>query len=82
MRNLKNKLLSLFKRNHNKRALDIIPDHLRARLIDEGYRQGAKKQREIDLAIIDKAIDTCKDIDCWSEAARRARSDIARQLSI
>lgn len=76
---LKNKLLAIFKRH--KKAHENIPKHEHDRLIDKAYCQGAARQREIDLEIIDNAIDTCGAIQSWSEAARRARSDIARQVS-
>jgi hypothetical protein len=46
------------------------------RLIDKAYVSGARYQRNIDIAIIDKAIETCNGIECWSEAARRARNEI------
>jgi hypothetical protein len=67
---------------HFKKFLGIKPKPLSTsmlRLIDKAFVDGARRQKEIDLNIIDKAIETCNGIECWSEAARRARNDIANR---
>lgn len=46
------------------------------RLVIGAYRLGMQKQKALDLEVINRAIDTCKTIECWSEAARRARNEI------
>ena len=49
------------------------------KMIDQAYVEGAAKQKQIDLAIIDQAIETCGAIQSWSEAARRARDNISNR---
>jgi len=70
-------MLKHFKKLLVPKSPELSPAVLK--LIDKAYCDGAAEQKRIDLAIIDKAIETCGAIRSWSEAARRARNDIANR---
>lgn len=72
-------MLKSVKKLLKQKSQELSPAMLK--LIDKAYVDGATRQKQIDLEIIDKAIETCGAIQSWSEAARRARNDIANRGS-